>query len=136
MSDQAFSEDTNRRIQRTLWPTPQSPSAGQRRVACVVANFNTRWLIAGLLFSLYRLLGRDQFTTIVVVDNHSQDGSLPLLNACAEAGLLHLIRNERQHYHGPALNQGISWLARRQGQVEPEQASESEGDPDTDHDAP
>ena len=95
---------------------------GQRRVACVIAHFNTPWLIAGLLFSLYRLLGKEQFTTIVVVDNHSQDDSLALLNACAEAGLLHLIRNARQQYHGPALNQGISWLARQQAQVAAAQA--------------
>jgi hypothetical protein len=111
----------NAGIQRTVWPAPRSHATGKRRVACVVANFNTRELIAGLLFSLYRLLGKEQFTTIVVVDNHSQDGSLELLNACADAGLIHLIRNARQHYHGPALNQGISWLAQQQGQISPEQ---------------
>ena len=122
MSDQAFSDDSSERSQRTLWPAARGCDAGQRRGACLVANFNTRELIAGLLFSLYRLLGKDQFTTIVVVDNHSQDGSLELLNACADAGLLHLIRNPRQQYHGPALNQGISWLAQQPGQVLPEQA--------------
>src|SRR3954471_13121169 len=103
MSDQEFLGEFHSPIQRTVWPTPQPQSAGQPRVACVVVNFNTRWLIAGLLFSLYRLLGKDQFATIVVVDNHSQDGSLALLDGCAEAGLIHLIRNRGQRYHGPAL---------------------------------
>lgn len=121
MSDQAFSDDSSERSQRTVWPATQRCNAGQRRVACVVANFNTRELIAGLLFSLYRFLGKAHFTTIVVVDNHSQDGSYEFLTACADAGLLHLIRNRRQQYHGPALNQGIAWLAQQQGQVPLEQ---------------
>jgi glycosyltransferase involved in cell wall biosynthesis len=79
-----------------------------------VANFNTRRLIAQLIFSLYRLLGRDQFTELVVVDNASTDGSRQLLAALERAGLLGLIANRIQRYHGPALTQGISWLARRQ----------------------
>jgi hypothetical protein len=33
------------------------------------------------------------------------------------AGLVHLIRNRTQRYHGPALTQGVSWLARRQRPV-------------------
>jgi glycosyltransferase involved in cell wall biosynthesis len=82
-----------------------------------VANFNTRRLIAQLVFSLYRLLGRDEVAQIVVVDNASTDGSRELLNALHDAGLIHVIRNRSQRYHGPALTQGISWLARRQSAV-------------------
>jgi glycosyltransferase involved in cell wall biosynthesis len=88
-------------------------------VGIVVANFNTRRLIAQLVFSLYRLLGRGEFAQVVVVDNASTDGSRELLNKLHAAGLIHLIRNRSQRYHGPALTQGISWLARRQRAVAP-----------------
>jgi hypothetical protein len=79
-----------------------------------VASFNTHRLIAQLVFSLYRLLGRGEFAQVVVVDNASSDGSRELLDALHDAGLIHLIPNRSQRYHGPALTQGISWLARRQ----------------------
>jgi GT2 family glycosyltransferase len=77
-----------------------------------VANYNTSRLIAQLVFSLYRLLGRDQFSELVIVDNGSSDGSRELLGALHRAELIHLIQNRAQHYHGPALTQGVSWLAR------------------------
>ena len=53
-----------------------------------------------------------------MVDNASTDGSLELLDALHGAGLIHLIRNRRQRYHGPALTQASSWLARRQREVD------------------
>jgi glycosyltransferase involved in cell wall biosynthesis len=87
-------------------------------VAVVVANYNTCRLIAQLVFSLYRLLGRDQFSQVVVVDNASTDGSREVLAALHRARLIHLIRNRTQRYHGPALTQGISWLTRSRSQVE------------------
>ena len=79
-------------------------------VGIVVAHFNTRRLIAQLVFSLYRLLGHDEFSELVVVDNGSNDGSRELLAALQRAKLIHLIQNEEQRYHGPALTQGVSWL--------------------------
>jgi hypothetical protein len=97
---------------RTPWPARSSASG--RSVAVVVANFNTRLLIAQLVFSLYRLLGGEEFSELVVVDNGSSDGSRELLAAMHRARLIHLIRNREQRYHGPALTQGISWLARGQ----------------------
>jgi Glycosyl transferase family 2 len=100
---------------RTPWPIISGATGGEQpRVGIVVANFNTRRLIAHLVFSLYRLLGRSEFAQLVVVDNASTDGSRELLNALHDAGLIHLIRNRSQRYHGPALTQAISWLARRQ----------------------
>jgi hypothetical protein len=84
----------------------------------VVANFNTRRLIAHLVFSLYRLLGRDEFSELVIVDNGSTDGSRELLNALHRAKLIHLIRNRTQRYHGPALTQGVSWLVRSRPRLE------------------
>jgi glycosyltransferase involved in cell wall biosynthesis len=99
---------------RTPWPqSPEGASAG-RSVAIVVANFNTRHLIAQLVFSLYCLLGRDQFSELVVVDNGSTDGSRELLAALHRRRLIRLIQNRTQRYHGPALTQGVSWLARGQ----------------------
>jgi glycosyltransferase involved in cell wall biosynthesis len=79
-------------------------------VAIVVANFNTRRLISQLIFSLYRFLGGSEFSELVVVDNGSSDGSRELLAALHRAKLIHLIQNEEQRYHGPALTQGVSWL--------------------------
>jgi glycosyltransferase involved in cell wall biosynthesis len=65
---------------RTTWPKVRRIAvAGRPRVAIVVANYNTRRLIAQLIFSLYRILGRDQFDELVVVDNASTDGSRQLL---------------------------------------------------------
>jgi Glycosyl transferase family 2 len=105
-------------IRRTPWPVDSTVGGNdRRRVGIVVANFNTRRLVAHLVFSLYRLLGRTEFAAVVVVDNASTDGSRELLNALHGAGLVHLIRNRSQRYHGPALTQGISWLARRQQAV-------------------
>ena len=105
-------------VRRTAWPTDSNTrEADEARVAIVVANFNTRRLIGQLVFSLYRLLGRSEFAQIVVVDNASTDGSRDLLEALHEAGLVHLIRNRGQRYHGPALTRGISYLARRQRTV-------------------
>ena len=106
-----------RDTRRVPWPLSSGPARSRRRVGIVVANFNTRRLIAQLVFSLYRLLGRSEFAQLVIVDNASTDGSRELLNALHAAGLIHLIRNRSQRYHGPALTQGISWLARRQRNV-------------------
>jgi glycosyltransferase involved in cell wall biosynthesis len=105
-------------IKRTPWPIDVATAAdAETRVGIVVVNFNTRRLIAQLVFSLYRLLGQNEFAEIVVVDNASTDGSCELLHALHDAQLIHLIRNRRQHYHGPALTQGVSWLAHRQRAV-------------------
>src|SRR5436190_13832890 len=100
---------------RTTWPRiPDHVDGGRPRLGIVVVNFNTARLISQLLFSLYRILGRSEFTTVVVVDNGSTDGSREILESLWEAQLIHLVANDEQQYHGPGLNQGISWLAKRQ----------------------
>jgi hypothetical protein len=107
------------RQRRTVWPVDAPASERGDRVGIVVVNYNTRTLISQLVFSLYRVLGRDQFAELVIVDNASQDGSVEVLRALDDADLIHLIANRKQRYHGPGLNQGISWLARRQARVPP-----------------
>jgi Glycosyl transferase family 2 len=105
----------SRAPRRTPWPAlPRGAAEGGLPVAVAVATFNTCRLIAQLVFSLYRLLGRDQFSQLIVVDNGSTDGSRELLAALKRADLLHLIQNRTQRYHGPALAQAISSLARGQ----------------------
>jgi Glycosyl transferase family 2 len=105
---------------RTTWPlTPDHVDGGRPRLGIVVVNFNTARLISQLLFSLYRVLGRSEFATIAVVDNGSTDGSRQILESLAEAQLIQLVANADQQYHGPGLNQGISWLADRQASAEP-----------------
>jgi hypothetical protein len=105
---------------RTTWPrTTDHIGGGRPRLGIVVVNFNTARLISQLLFSLYRVLGRSEFATVVVVDNGSTDGSRQILELLAEAQLIQLVANAGQRYHGPALNEGISWLANRQESAEP-----------------
>lgn len=105
---------------RTTWPsTADDVDGGRPRLAIVVVNFNTARLISQLLFSLYRILGRSEFATVVVVDNGSTDGSRQILESLAAAGLIQLVANADQQYHGPALTQGVSWLADRQESADP-----------------
>ena len=105
---------------RTTWPRTHDHIGGSGpRLGIVVVNFNTARLISQLLFSLYRILGRSEFTTVVVVDNGSTDGSREILESLAAAQLIQLVANADQQYHGPGLNQGISWLANRQESRDP-----------------
>jgi hypothetical protein len=86
----------------------------------VTVNYNTRDLVALLLWSIHRTLG-GQVRSVIVVDNGSTDGSRSLLEDCRDAGLCELIANNENRYHGPALNQAMSHLATRERQehVEP-----------------
>ncbi len=94
------------------WPAPATaePPSG---VVVATANYNTKPMIARLLWSLHRFLG-DELRGVVVVDNGSADGSVDLLQAVAAAGLCKLIANPRNIHHGPALSQAVSHLAQAQ----------------------
>lgn len=94
---------------RRSWPAA-GPETG---VSVVTVNWNTKDLLAGLVFSLCRILGREQLVRIVIVDNRSTDGSRELVGALADAGLVDAVWNERQRYHGPGLNDGAEFLRRR-----------------------
>lgn len=87
---------------RTTWPH-SDPTAPAGIPGVVVVNYNTRRLVAQLIYSLYRTLRPPRFR-LVVVDNGSTDGSAELLSAVAAAGLCHLIDNPDNRYHGPGLN--------------------------------
>lgn len=101
---------------RTSWPalSPSLRDKQRANIAVICVNYNTADLIAMLVFSLCRIVGRDQFKEIVIVDNHSTDGSKPMLEVMSEAGLIHAIFNDRQQYHGPGLNQAMHYLAEQQ----------------------
>lgn len=93
------------------WPPAQSEAAAGVVIATV--NYNTKELIAQLLWSVYRFLG-DTVQSVVIVDNGSTDGSVELLQEVAAAGLCELIINRQNRHHGPALSQALSHLAQRQ----------------------
>jgi glycosyltransferase involved in cell wall biosynthesis len=101
---------------RRNWSQPPCRVEANRRanVAIVTVNWNTATLIAQLLFSICRVVGREQVKRIVVVDNNSDDGSQALLEALSRAGVIDVIYNKHQRYHGPGLNDGIHFLERLQ----------------------
>lgn len=95
------------------WPS----DADRTGVAVVTVNYNTAALISLLLWSLYQVLDPGAVDRVVVVDNGSSDGSVPLLSGLAEAGLCELVANPDNRHHGPGLNQALSRLAREARQT-------------------
>lgn len=93
------------------WPSTDS-SIEPRGVAVVTVNYNTERLVSMLLWSLYRFLG-PELRSVVVVENGSSDGPLEILQACARAGLCELILNRTNRYHGPGISQALSHYASR-----------------------
>ena len=94
-------------INRRSWPKVEPAN---NAVSIVIVNYNTADLLAGLIFSLFRILGKDQFLKIVIVDNGSTDESVGLILALREKGLVDAILNSKQKYHGLGLNQGMNYL--------------------------
>ena len=90
-----------------LWWPSTNPSIDPSGVVVVTVNYNTKRLVSMLLWSLYRFLGFE-LRSVIVVDNGSSDGSTEILQACARAGLCELIPNAANRYHGPATNQALS----------------------------
>lgn len=78
-------------------------------VAVVTANYNTKDHIARLLYSL-RTRVADDVACVVVVDNASTDSSVEFLTHALRAGQCHVIFNDTNRYHGPALNQAVDFV--------------------------
>jgi len=99
-------------IEGTSW-WPNTDTATQPSgVVVVTVNYNTRRLISMLLWSLYRFLG-SELRSAVIVDNRSSDGSTEILKACARGGLCELILNDTNRHRGPAISQAIAHCASR-----------------------
>ena len=103
-------------MDRVEWPI-DAPAGPQAPVGVVTVSFNTRELTAQMIYSLFRHIQAPRLH-LVVVDNASTDGSAPMLQALADAGLCEAVFNAEQRYHGPGLNQAIGHLARRQRVVD------------------
>jgi len=102
---------------RRNWPSRSDQTPRSNRAAIAIVNFNTGDLLSHLLFSIFRVLDRQQLARVVVVDNASTDFSKTFLDHLRKAGLIDVLFNDTQRYHGPALNQAMTYLAglRRQG---------------------
>jgi glycosyltransferase involved in cell wall biosynthesis len=96
---------------RRDWPDRNAPRPQSAKVAIVVVNYNTGKLLSQLLFSIFRVLDRRQIGRVVLVDNASTDDSGPILRSLRDAGLVDVLFNPVQRYHGPALNQAMDHLA-------------------------
>jgi glycosyltransferase involved in cell wall biosynthesis len=93
---------------------PPGPAAGGDGVTVLTVSYNTRELTALLLWSLRTIVTWPDLE-IVVVDNGSRDGSAQLLAEAERGGVCTLLANQDNRQHGPALNQGLSYLASRPG---------------------
>ena len=98
---------------KSIWWPATASSEPPTGVIVVSTNYNTKELIAHLLWSLYHFLG-DELHSVLIVDNGSTDGSVEVLQAVAGAGLCELIINQENRQHGPALSQAITHLAQAQ----------------------
>lgn len=86
---------------------PPGPRSAAPSTTLISVNFNTLELTAMMLFSLFRVTRPHSVQRVIVVDNRSTDGSREVLREVAHAGLICLIENRWQRYHGPALSQGV-----------------------------
>ncbi len=103
------------------WPRGDGAAnnAADARVGVVIASYNTCDVLGWCLFGLFRVLADPRVVRVVVVDNGSTDGTLDLLDALRDAGLISVRINRRQEGHGVALNQGIELLRREQLAAKP-----------------
>ena len=101
----------NHDIHNHPWPVATDPVKTPATTAIVTVSYNTRELIAQLIWTIHRALGPDGFARLLVVDNASTDGSRPFLRGLADEGLIDLIALDHNIYHGPALSAAFDHLA-------------------------
>jgi glycosyltransferase involved in cell wall biosynthesis len=101
----------NYNIRNHPWPIETNHCKTPETTAIVSVNYNTKELITQLIWSIYKNPGITGFAKLIIVDNHSIDGSLEILRALDNADLIELIENSQNIYHGPALNQALDFLA-------------------------
>lgn len=107
----------NSQLRNHPWPTATGgtdPIKTPETTATVTVNYNTKSLVTQLIWTIFDALGGDGFAKILVVDNHSSDGSQDLLQALADDGLIDFRANDQNTDHGPALNQAFDELSRAQ----------------------
>jgi hypothetical protein len=104
-------------VRTQQWPTGLDVP-DDAPVGVVMVSFNTRQATAQAIYALLRTI-RQPAVRLVVVDNASDDGSVPMLKALAAAGLCQVIFNAEQRYHGPGLNQALDHLAAAQACANP-----------------
>lgn len=93
------------------FPALSPEYALNEKIAIITVNYNTLGNISLLLFSIFKNIGKDRISDIIVVDNHSTDGSRTFLKALHDHGYIELIANDQQRYHGLGLNQAVNHLA-------------------------
>ena len=113
----------NRRVLpwcRPSW-TKGAPKKGSAPcVAVITVNYNTKNLLARLIFSLRRVVdGVARLGPIIVVDNNSTDGSRELIRHLSDQHVVFGILNDQQRYHGPGLNQAMAFLLDRRRSGDP-----------------
>jgi hypothetical protein len=90
------------------WPTGQSNFTDDRpRLGVVTVKWNTRDLLARMLYSVLRVVESGTITEVVVVDNASNDGSREVAQRLADEGIIRFIGNDTQRYQrlGGGLNE-------------------------------
>jgi Glycosyl transferase family 2 len=102
-------------IRKRPWARCRPEGAAERAaVAAVTVSYNTVDITRQMLFSVFDSGVIHDIDELVVVDNGSRDGSLDYLEALADRELVTLLRNRWPPYHGPGLNRGMSYLAKRE----------------------
>lgn len=114
MGDYWYLATMNHDTRHHPWPVNTDPVKTPATTAIVTVNHNTRELIVQLIWTIHRSLGPDGFARLLVVDNASTDGSRPILQTLADEGLIELVTNDQNAYHGPGLNRALDHLAQSQ----------------------
>ncbi|MFQ6616939.1 MAG: glycosyltransferase, partial [Fidelibacterota bacterium] len=83
---------------------PTSGRAGRPAVSVVVVNYNVKDYLSNCLVSLLEAEGKERME-VVVVDNHSFDGSAAMLKS--QFPSVTVIENDRNVGFARAVNQGV-----------------------------